>query len=62
VKDMEFVKIGVRESEYGNDLIRGARLKVDIQTGDTVYKDAVITIPESTLHRIVCMYETKHEL
>lgn len=59
---MEFVKIGVRESEYGNDLIRGARLKVDIQTGDTVYKDAVITIPESTLHRIVCMYETKHEL
>lgn len=53
MEDMEFVKIGVRENEYGNDLIRGAKLKVDIQLGDTVYKDAVITIPESTLQRIM---------
>lgn len=35
-------------------------LKVDIQLGDTFYKDAIITIRESTLKRIVSRYETAH--
>lgn len=36
------------------------QIKVDIQLGDTVYKDAVITVPESTLRSIVWQYETSH--
>ena len=43
MEDMEFVKIGVREMN---------------QLGGTVYKDAIITIPESTLRRIVWMYKS----
>ena len=35
-------------------------LKVDIKLGDIVYKDAVITIPESSLKHIVWKYETSH--
>lgn len=34
--------------------------KVDIQLGDTLYKDATITVRQSTLKRIVSRYETAH--
>ena len=34
--------------------------KVDIQLGDTLYKDVTITVRQSTLKRIVSRYETAH--
>lgn len=57
---IEFVKVEERKEKYGTVLIRDVKLKVDIQLGDTVYKDAVITIPESTLQSIIWKYETSH--
>ena len=58
--NIEFVTVGENKNEFGNVPIRNVKLKVDIQLGDTVYKDAVITIPESTLEHIVWKYETSH--
>ena len=60
MEDIEFVPAGVRETEYGNILLRDVKLKVDIQLGDTIYKDTVLTIPEQTLQSIVWKYETSH--
>lgn len=58
--NIEFVKVEERKEKYGTTVIRDVKLKVDIQLGDTVYKDAVITIPEHTLQSIVWKYETSH--
>lgn len=60
MENIEFVTVETKKTEFGITTIRNAKLKVDIQLGDTLYKDAVITIPESTLERIVRMYETSH--
>lgn len=58
--NIEFVTVGENKNEFGNVPIRNVKLKVAIQLGDTVYTDAVITIPESTLEYIVWKYETSH--
>ncbi len=56
MKNIEFVTV----EEHISYTIRNVKLKVDIQLGDTLYKDAVMTIPESTLQSIVQKYETRH--
>ncbi len=58
--NIEFVK--VRDAIKGKETrdIYNVKIKVDIQLGDTVYKDAVITIPESSLQLIVWKYETSY--
>ncbi len=58
--NIEFVTVEERKNEFGITYIRDVKLKVDIQLGDTIYKDAIITIPESTLEHIVGMHETTH--
>lgn len=60
MENIEFVPVAEHRDKYGITVIRDVKLKVDIQLGDTIYKDAVITIPESTLEHIVGKYETKH--
>ena len=60
MKDIEFVTVETKTDKYGITDIRKVKIKVDIQLGDTVYKDAVITIPESSLEHIVRKYETNH--
>ena len=60
--NIDYVNIGYCEGDKYTKPhdIYGLKLKVDIQLGDTTYKDAEITIPESTLKRIVQVYETSH--
>lgn len=58
--NIEFVTVEERKEKYGTAVIRNVKLKVDIQLGDTVYKDAVITIPESSLQLIIWKYETSY--
>ena len=63
MENIEFVKVGETQTIYGEKVygtspIYVAKLKVDIQLGGTLYKDAVITISENTLRRIARKYES----
>ena len=58
IDNIEFVK--VKEGIPGKTCDSyDCRILVDIQLGETVYKDAVITISENTLKHIVWKFETR---